>query len=179
MVDALAGHQGRKTLVLFSEGLSLGASTEQSIIVPRSPHMDESWLTDNRFDHFTRLVERANAARVAFYTFDAAGLRVHGAPVGFGEAAYVGLKFLADETGGRFVENTNDLGPGLVAMAADLENYYLMSYVPSKPPENGGYREIDVGEQSGVKVYARRATARPADADVRRFHHDGSVPTRF
>ena len=70
--------------------------------------MNDSWLTDDRYQNFVSFLERANAARVVFYTFDAAGLRTESpfASLAFGRAPYVGLQFLAEQTGGAFAENT-------------------------------------------------------------------------
>ena len=58
IIGTLEHFPGRKTVILFSEGL---ATSE--------------WVNDNRRDHFDRLMAQANRAHVAFYTFDAAGLR--------------------------------------------------------------------------------------------------------
>ena len=57
---------------------------------------------------------------MAFYTFDAAGLRI-GSTVQYAEAApYVALQTMADETGGAFVDSTNDLTDGIDCVTADL-----------------------------------------------------------
>lgn len=168
LVDSMRLIPGRKAVVLFSEGFALGTSDERSLVVTNSPHRDDNWLTDNRRDHFLQLVQRANDARVAFYTFDAGGLRVESPVVrpGFGEAPYVGLQFLADESGGAFVENTNDLADGVRRVGADLRQYYLLGYTPANPTADGEYREIRVKvKRPGVQVLARKGyRARPADA---------------
>ena len=105
----------------------------------------DHWLNDGRFERFQRLLEQANAAQVAFYTFDAAGLRVDSqfAKAGFGRAPYVGLLALAEGTGGAFVENTNDLAPGAERAADDQASYYVLGFTSSKPPD-GEYRDLKV-----------------------------------
>jgi hypothetical protein len=86
----------------------------------------------NGHDHFQRLMAQANRSHVAFYTFDAAGLRI-ASTVGYAEAApFVGLQMMADETGGAFVDSTNDLGEGIDRVTADLHQYYLLGYVLRK-----------------------------------------------
>jgi hypothetical protein len=151
---------GRKMVVLFSEGLALDASEETSTL-PRADGpqpLDDSWLTDGRFERFQRLVEEANAAQVAFYTFDAAGLRIEGPSVSlaFGRAPHVGLRVLAEGTGGAFVENTNDLTPGAIRAAADQGSYYVLGYTPTKPPD-GEYRSLAVRARCpDCSVLARR-----------------------
>jgi len=79
--------------------------------------------------------ERANRAHVAFYTFDAAGLRIESPLIQkcFGCAPYVGLEMLADETGGAFVENTNDLVGPVRRVGDDLRHYYLLGYTSTNP----------------------------------------------
>jgi VWFA-related protein len=163
VVETLRPHPGRKTVVLFSEGLAFGADQDRGQIIVRSPHRDDTWLDDNRHDRFLRVVAAANGARVSFYTFDAAGLRVHGPPIGFGEAPYVGLSALANETGGLFIESTNDLAPGLLRMARDLEHYYLLGYDPTNRRQDGGYRRIDVRVRTPrLSVIARRGYQAPS-----------------
>jgi hypothetical protein len=138
IVRGLALLPGRKTIVLFSEGLALDAPEDGS-------HDVDHWLKDGRFERFQRLLEEANAAQVAFYTFDAAGLRIDSPIAGldFGRPPYVGLLALAEGTGGAFVENTNDLAPGAVRAADDQASYYVLGFTSSKPPD-GEYRDLKV-----------------------------------
>ena len=160
LIRAVALLPGRKMVVLFSEGLALDASEETTTLQradgPRT--LDDDWLTDGRFERFQRLVEEANAAQVAFYTFDAAGLRPESpfAKGGFGRAPYVGLLGLAEGTGGAFVENSNDLSPGAVRAADDQASYYVLGYTPTKPAD-GEYRSLSVRARCpGCSVLARR-----------------------
>jgi VWFA-related protein len=124
LVTSLRAPQGRRVIVLFSEGLALGKPKDQQPVNPSfSPHDREEWLYDNRFDAMDHLTKEAGREGVTFYTFDARGLRVAENPAGLGEAPYIGLKFLADETGGAFVEATSDLATGMQRLAADLQSY--------------------------------------------------------
>jgi VWFA-related protein len=126
VIASLEHLPGRKTVIFFSEGLATA-----------------DWLQDNRRDHFLRVMAQANRSHVAFYTFDAAGLRI-ASTVGAGEAApYVGLQTMADETGGAFVDSTNDLNEGIDRVTADLHQYYLLGYVSGKQPDDR-YRTIEV-----------------------------------
>ena len=126
VIASLEHLPGRKTVIFFSEGLATAG-----------------WLQDNRRDHFLRVMAQANRSHVAFYTFDAAGVRI-ASTVGAGEAApYVGLQTMADETGGAFVDSTNDLSEAIDRVNADLHQYYLLGYVSAKLPDDR-YRTIDV-----------------------------------
>jgi VWFA-related protein len=161
IVRGLAVLPGRKMVVVFSEGLALDQPEDESQSPRRAdapqPLAEDSWLVDGRFERFQRLVADANAAQVAFYTFDAAGLRAESALVaGFGRSPYVGLLGLAEGTGGAFVENTNDLGPGAERAADDQASYYVLGFTPGKPPGRE-YRRLDVRVRcEGCRVLARR-----------------------
>jgi VWFA-related protein len=156
IVKGLALLPGRKMVVLFSEGFALDQPEDQGRIV--RTHDDDHWLRDGRFERFQHLLEEANAAQVAFYTFDAAGLRIEGLgeTVAFGRAPHVGLLALAHGTGGAFVENTNDLAPGALRAVDDQASYYVLGFTPAKPPGRD-YRTLDVRVRcDGCRVLARR-----------------------
>lgn len=156
LLETMHGMEGRRVIVLFSEGFALGQSREVSSNPNVSPHDREAGLYDNRWDALNSLVKQANRDGISFYTFDARGLRVAGNTPGMGEAAYIGLKFLADETGGAFVEATNDLANGVRRVAADLQAYYLLGYTSSRAPDHR-FRQLKVKvKRRGVTVLARR-----------------------
>ena len=63
--------------------------------------------------------------------------------------AQEGLSYLAEETGGLFIRNNNDLNLGIRRALKDQESYYLLGYVPSETtfkPKKGGldYHDIKV-----------------------------------
>lgn len=64
------------------------------------------------------------------------------------------LNRLADETGGILIRGTNDLKDGMEEIAQDLDDYYLLGYIPKNPEMDGTYREIE------VKVDAKDARPR-------------------
>jgi VWFA-related protein len=159
LITLMRSLPGRKAVVLFSEGFALGPSKEAAVTPGVRWHDDDHWLSDNRYQHFVAVIERANRAQVAFYTFDAAGLRIESplADACFGCPPYAGLQFLADETGGAFVENTNSLVAGVRRAADDLRQYYLIGYTSSNLKLDGKYRSISVKvRRRGVTVLARK-----------------------
>ena len=46
------------------------------------------------------------------------------------------MTMMAQETGGAFVESTNDLAPSMARIAADLRQYYLLGYTPPKAADD-------------------------------------------
>jgi hypothetical protein len=77
------------------------------------------------------------------------------------------LRYLADQTGGFAVVNTNDLTAGLLRTIDDMKGYYLIGFDtaigPNEPWDPGDIR-IRV-RRSGVRVRARRGLFGPADHD--------------
>lgn len=163
LVEQMAGMSGRKTVVLFSEGLA---------IPERSKHTMD------------RMEERAQQHNVSFYTIDAAGLRVHSripltreaiAPQGgedFSEGLAgdrmgqrtealwrdptAGLEPLAQRTGGLYIGDTNDLKGGFARINADRRFHYLLAYSSTSPALDGTFRKIDVRvRRPDVRVRAR------------------------
>ena len=153
VIGALRNLPGRKSLVLFSEGLAIPPAVQRL---------------------FLGVIDAANRANVSVYTMDAAGLRAESQQAvtrdqvnqaaGFGintayanaagnepltkgleanEAAlrgdpHSGLGQLAQETGGVLFENTNNLRLGFERIEDDLRNYYLLGYSPANDVYDGG-----------------------------------------
>lgn len=102
-----------------------------------------------------KLAAHANAHRVTLYTLQASGLaapdnsdtgaapsdRLFQFPA-IGQVLRANnrdsLSFLADETGGRAILDTNDFGPDLARMREDFESYYSLGFTPA---HNGDGRE--------------------------------------
>ena len=70
---------------------------------------------------------------------------------------HTGLGGLAQDTGGVFFANTNNLRQGLDRIEDELKNYYLLGYTPTNPAYDGRFREIEVKvNRPGVTVAARK-----------------------
>ena len=172
IVSAMRAIPGRKSVVFFSEGLSITSSVQS---------------------RFTAVTAAANRANVSIYPMDAAGLRttstldetregvqtdsrrrmnanptslpndrpmtealernetlLHADP-------HSGLGQLADQTGGFLIANSNSLGEGFGRIDTDMRHYYVLTYVPKNTNFDGKDREIDVRvKRSGLKVRSRK-----------------------
>lgn len=136
VIEELASKPGRKSAVLFSDGLQTFASRDDQLI--------GGTLTQR----LRRLCENANRAGVSFYTVDARGLvslsmragdalRTMGNAQPLGSNRYKdnmeyqeGLAMLARETGGIFSANRNDLALAAANALGDQSGYYLIGYDP-------------------------------------------------
>lgn len=144
MVLGLRQLEGRKTAVLFSEGIPGGGMIRA-------------------------LIGQANRNNVAFYTIDARGLRAGAAPDGApfpgGEAdaqaaaaspRAAHLEELAAATGGLAIADTNDLRLPLRQAVEDAASHYLLSYSPENRNRDGKFRRLEVRvKRPGVQVQAR------------------------
>ena len=172
VVGSLGRLPGRKSLVLFSEGLAIPPAVERL---------------------FRGVIDAANRANVSIYTMDTAGLRAESEQAKIrdtvNEAAGVGINTsyaagstdgamtknlesneyvlrqdprsglgqLALETGGVLFDSTNNLRQGFERIDVDLRNYYLLGYTPGNDTYDGRFRKIDVRvNRPGVVVSSRR-----------------------
>lgn len=131
-INAVKKLPGRKSVVLVSEGFSVYGFG-----------WDNSYIREM----LQRLVDRSNRAGVVIYAVDPRGLvvtgitaadnvRGSGAGVAATRSAAVrdsqeGLRFVAGETGGFAVVNSNDLARGFERIMTDQQGYYLIGYQPN------------------------------------------------
>ncbi len=163
MVENLAGLPGRKAILYVSDGLSMRPAEDIFHALDerfRNQGVGSMLMEVHRFDmsrEFYKLTTKANANRVTFYTLDAAGLRTYSymdvanqTPQG---GAFIdqihfsnlqnSLVYMAQETGGTVIMNTNDFTKGLDRVADDFSNYYSLGFSSGKA-ESGRYHNIQV-----------------------------------
>jgi len=137
VVRGLRDLPGRKSVVLFSEGFQIFNSKDR-------------YANDRILSALRRLTDLANRASVVIYTLDPRGLPVLGLTAedstsgmtadqveeklsdrrtAFFESQ-AGLDYLAAQTGGISIKNSNDLNGGLKRIITDQEGYYLIGYRP-------------------------------------------------
>lgn len=163
MVETLAGLPGRKAILYVSDGLSMRPGEDIFYALDerfRNSGQGSALMEIHRYDmsrDYQRLTAKANANRVTFYTLDAAGLRSYSymdasnaTPQGGAFIDQVhfsnlqnSLIFMAQETGGSVIMNTNDFTSGLEQVADDFESYYSLGF-SSGNTESGRYHNIQV-----------------------------------
>jgi VWFA-related protein len=160
-INAVKKLPGRKSVVLVSEGFSVFGFG-----------MDNAYIRDM----LQRLVDRSNRAGVVIYAVDPRGLvatgltaadntRGGGAGVASVRLAALhesqdGLRFVAGETGGFAVVNSNDLALGFRRIMADQRGYYLIGYQPEAGTLNFNsdqkFRRLKIKvKPKGLKVRTR------------------------
>lgn len=159
LADVLAVGQGRKSIVLVSEGFLQHPGASRA---------------------FAAVARAAQQANAVLSVLDPAGVRVApdfsavsmGAPASEDQALahanaladQAGSESLARDTGG-LVLHTNDLGAGLARITRESQTHYLLGFAPAPGAETGSFREILLKvRRSGLTV---RARSRPVDAGRR------------
>lgn len=130
--------------------------------------------TYNIIGDLKKLAAHANAHRITLYTLQASGLagpdnsdtgaapsdRLFQFP-SIGQVLRANnrdsLSFLADETGGRAILDTNDFGPDLARMREDFESYYSLGFAPSHTGDGREHKiEVKV-KRPGVRLRYRQS----------------------
>jgi len=137
VVKGLKELPGRKSILLVSDGFRIYNTDD-----PRRDYL--------ALQRLRRLIDEAGRASVVIYTMNATGLQTLGfsaaddlsgrdsqqledALTSRRNAAFEtqeGLDFLAHETGGIAIRNTNDLATGIKRVLEDQKGYYLIGYRP-------------------------------------------------
>lgn len=146
VVRGLSELPGRKSILLVSDGLRIFGSDNLT--------RDYNGKTQSKeylaMERMRRLIDQANRASVVIYTMNATGLQNFGlsaADSTYGRSmdevqaqiddrrnaawdTQSGLDYLARETGGIAIRNTNDLSGGIKRVLEDQRGYYLIGYRP-------------------------------------------------
>ena len=172
---------GRKAVVLISEGFR---------ILERDPDgtYQPSHLVRDRLD---RVVDLAMRVGVVLYSLDPRGLVAAGLTaednLAFGSAEVAAsegvgrrqflletqdtLAFLAEQTGGMAILNTNDLAQGLRRISDDQRGYYIIGYTPpadtfAAPGRTPRFHPMSVKvKRPGLKVRTRKGFLGVSDSD--------------
>lgn len=166
VVRSLRGLPGRKTAILLSDGFRING---------RSGNAGSRNNNDNNAEQILQalqsLVEQANRSSVVIYAMDAKGLQPYmpGANVGGRPSASAhsdalqtaqetleGPVFLAQQTGGFAVFNTNDLNIGIAEALYDQQSYYLLGFDPEDEKFDRRHHSIKLKvNRPGLKVRTR------------------------
>ena len=170
---------GRKAVVLISEGFR---------IVEQDGSFQPGHLVRNRLD---RVVDLAMRVGVVLYSLDPRGLVAAGLTaednLAFGSAEVAAsegtgrrrflletqdtLAYLAEQTGGMAIVNTNDLAQGLRRISDDQRGYYIIGYTPpdgtfAAPGKTPRFHPVEVRvKRPGLTVRTRKGFMGVSDAD--------------
>lgn len=186
VIRGMAELPGRKSVVMLSDGFRI--MTRDARGMPRTS------IVRSALNH---LADAANRASVVLYTLDARGVEFAGATAaddftGMTPAMIAGrieereddlsdtqhgLQYLARQTGGFAIINSNDLSWGLEKVLAD-QSYYLVGYSPEDDvfdPTKLRYNRIDVVvKREGARVRYRSGFIGVTDEALARRETQGA-----
>lgn len=176
IAQGLAELPGRKSIIYFSENLQL--------------YDQETGPRERTATALQDLADLANRAAVVFYTIDPRGLVSFGFTAADSPSSNParaveqsmerqanvnlskdGLSLLAEETGGIFYHNRNDIGVALKEAIEDQDGYYLLAFTPDddtfqKSKAGPRYHQLKVKvNRPGVQVRYRHGFVGTSDAE--------------
>ncbi|HSS49970.1 MAG TPA: VWA domain-containing protein [Thermoanaerobaculia bacterium] len=166
VVGWLAGVPGRKAILYVSDGLPLtpGEDLFQWAAAHSGYRAGQrisglNSLSLELTKRFRDVTAHASRNRITFYPIEAYGSRtVRGTQL---QEVLVsnrqnGLRFLAQDTGGRAMLNAGDPKAALRLMAEDLSSYYSLGYTPERPGDEAEHKiEVKV-KTRGAQVRHRQ-----------------------
>lgn len=172
--------EGRKNLIWFS-------STFPAFLAPEPEEKEITGVLAALQPHIHSTINNLGTARVAVYPVFAGGImneQVYGSDMAIPASADAGghfgssspmtpyqqqssdrasvlssMNLLAHDTGGKPIDNTNDLAAAVQRDLADGATYYTLSYTPTNHKQNGHLRRVDIQliHPSGMQLAYRRA----------------------
>ena len=152
VVRGLKELPGRKSILLISDGLRLYHIDNNVSPEARTGSHSRSYNYEETLalDRLRRLIDQANRASVVIYTMNATGLQTLGLTAADSTSGrnsdsvadelnkrrdtawenQDGLSYIARETGGIAIHDTNDLAKGMRRVLEDQRGYYLIGYRP-------------------------------------------------
>ena len=171
VADSLRNRQGRKRIIWLSAGFPIT--------------FDEGALSRAAMNSYQRRPDSAllkevqetslalTNARVAVYPIDVRGLegdsriaanrsRLDESVAAFED--FGAMQTIAEQTGGQFIHDRNDLAESALRAVNDGSEYYALTYRPSDAKLNGTFRRIEVRvNRPGVRVRYRKGYFSPKD----------------
>ncbi|HEY3567795.1 MAG TPA: VWA domain-containing protein, partial [Thermoanaerobaculia bacterium] len=179
VVSWLAGVPGRKAVLYVSDGLPITPGLDLYTVwsrAARQPSITQrvSAMNAEKYDmtaRFRQLTAHASRNRVAFYPIESYGTRNGDSVSLFDsislEIRQAGLRFLADDTGGRALLNATDVPGALAKVAEDFGTYYSIGYQPQRPGDEAEHKiEVKVKPRGAQVRYRRWYRDKPASETV-------------
>lgn len=162
VINGMEALAGRKNLILFSESLVMNFDSYE---VSDAGAVFSMNLSDSTKDRIHSLLQDANRAAVVIHTIDPRGgswgayMDVSSADIAISRE---GLAFMAQKTGGLFLQHHNFVDVALQEATKDGEIYYLIGYQPDATTiaemqgDKPKYHNIEIRvKRRGVHVRSR------------------------
>lgn len=173
LINSMRGVQGRKAIIFFSEGVSIPPAVQQQFnsVISNANRANVSIYSvdaaglratspneEARREMLSRGGRRLN--QVASGRDETGGPMMRGIERNEDLLSLnpdSGLGRLADQTGGKLIADTNNIGPRLREVGDDMHSYYVLTYVPKNRSLDGRFRTISVKvNRSDLEVQTRK-----------------------
>ncbi len=172
VISSMQRLPGRKAIIFFSEGIAIPPNVKRHFdsVKNNANRANVSIYTidiaglraDNpnaqsRTEIETRSRQRMDSLDRAMSTRGALSVALERNEDILNNNPQNGLMQLAQETGGQFIADTNNIAPKLKAVDEDLNTYYLLTYAPTNSNYDGKFRNISVKlNRSGAELQTRK-----------------------
>jgi VWFA-related protein len=113
--------------------------------------------------YVTEMLRSLQRANITVYSFDPYGLTSPSRYLALIPHDTSGLRWLAENTGGRAVVSTNEPEAHVAEVLDESSHYYLLGFQTTVPGRSGDFRKVQVRvNQPGVEVRARNGYFPPA-----------------
>lgn len=178
VISQLAGLPGRKAILYVSDGLPLVPGLDMFTIFTRasiSPEVSKRTpaMVAQKFDltpRFREVTSHASRNRITFYPIEAFGTRQNEAVLF--ESVNLsnrqnGLRFLAEDTGGRALFNAADVPAALARMSEDFSTWYSLGYQPKRAGDTAEHKiEVRVKSKGAQVRYRQWYRDKPTSEQV-------------
>ena len=150
IIGGMAQLPGRKTMMLFTDGLTTGSDSNKG-------------RASSVFQHLQEVVDVANRSAVVVYTFDTKGMKSMSIQASDNTYEIIdghrsqkerarledfrnsqnGLAYFATQTGGKSLLNSNDLNGGIERALDEQAGYYLLGYLPDSETFDAAKRKFN------------------------------------
>ena len=183
-VNMMSGLPGKKKILYISNGLPMIPGIDLFYALSAAindPGMISEGTRYSQTRQFDAMVKNANAQGVTFYTVSASGLknstmstaehsgRRDAQSASLAQSNYLdSLRFMADETGGVAVFNTNDVSTHLDRIEQDFYAYYSIGYALQSSGSDKVHRvKLTIPDHSNYKLrYRRRIVEKSLESRV-------------
>ncbi|HVF60586.1 MAG TPA: VWA domain-containing protein [Thermoanaerobaculia bacterium] len=149
MARATASIDGRKHLILFSDGFVNNTLRGERFMRRGRASGGSSALADaSAYGDLERMAEQFRRANWVIHTVEAFGLSGNWDPTGFSSE---GLWYMAKETGGSFLSQTNDLSEAMARVLETSTVTYVLTLEAPDIQHDGKYHKLDVRLRGGRK----------------------------
>jgi len=181
LIRSMKSLPGRKSVMLLSDGFSL--TVDPALELETEIRNEGDTTVSRDLGVAKELIMLANRSSVVIYTIDARGVQYTGLTAADNTTVITGvptanptlrstisgrrdilantragLKYIAEQTGGFAIVNTNDIGRGIRRVAQD-QSYYLIAYQPEEEtfdPETRRFHTLKIKvKRKGLKVRYR------------------------